>query len=249
MVERIDRDPQAVLRASRGRLSGRKLRLLSLACVRRFECFLSHPRLRATREAVDMQERQLDGRATAAEFAAARTAALAEIERNVAAGALDNWTGSDMAHILLGSDPEPAAVRHIDRTQDFAFDVVADRFPAGMTDDEAWKMVTGPVRAQLCRWVRDVAGPARLVRIRPEWRTPAALAMASDMYARRDFVALPVLAEVLQAAGCRSRPLLNHCREPGEHIPGCWVVDLVRDTQDAEPGAAVDGRRKAAAHN
>jgi hypothetical protein len=65
------------------------------------------------------------------------------------------------------------------------------------------------------------------MRFRPEWRTPDAVAMASEMYARSDFVALRVLAEALREVGCEDPVLLRHCRMSAEHIPGCWVVDLV----------------------
>jgi hypothetical protein len=223
-----DPDPEALLRQLQGKLSVRKLRLFSLACVRRFECFLAHPRLEKTRAAIDLLERQVEGLVPAEELHASRAAALEEIERNVRERALANWTGSDMGHVLLANDAERAAARHIELTQDFAFDVVVDRLPESLSDDEAWEVVTGPVRAQLCRWLQDVAGePSQPVRFRPEWRTPDAVAIASDMYLRRDFVALPVLAEVLSEAGCEDPPLLRHCREPGEHIRGCWVVDLV----------------------
>jgi hypothetical protein len=47
------------------------------------------------------------------------------------------------------------------------------------------------------------------------------------MYESREFGAMPILADALQDAGCNNDAILNHCREPGEHVRGCWVVDLV----------------------
>src|SRR5206468_11732570 len=91
-----DRDPQALRQELQGKVSARKLRLFSLACVRRFECFLLHPRLEKTRAAIDVLERQLEGLASAGQLHPLRAAALEEIERNVREQALDNWTGSDM---------------------------------------------------------------------------------------------------------------------------------------------------------
>ncbi|AMV25096.1 hypothetical protein VT84_11920 [Gemmata sp. SH-PL17] len=38
---------------------------------------------------------------------------------------------------------------------------------------------------------------------------------------------MPILADALQDAGCADEALLAHCREPGAHVRGCWVVDLV----------------------
>jgi hypothetical protein len=38
---------------------------------------------------------------------------------------------------------------------------------------------------------------------------------------------LGILADALEEAGCDNADILNHCRQPGEHVRGCWVVDLV----------------------
>ncbi len=51
--------------------------------------------------------------------------------------------------------------------------------------------------------------------------------MAQVIYHERDFSLLPVLADALEDAGCENADVLNHCRQPGEHARGCWVVDLV----------------------
>jgi hypothetical protein len=41
------------------------------------------------------------------------------------------------------------------------------------------------------------------------------------------FDRLPILADALEDAGCDNANILNHCRQPGVHVRGCWVVDLV----------------------
>jgi hypothetical protein len=51
--------------------------------------------------------------------------------------------------------------------------------------------------------------------------------VARDIYDRRDYAALPLLADLLEEAGCPEQSILDHCRTPGEHARGCWVVDLV----------------------
>jgi CheY-like chemotaxis protein len=38
---------------------------------------------------------------------------------------------------------------------------------------------------------------------------------------------LPVLADALEEAGCTDADALDHCRRPGEHLRGCWVLDRV----------------------
>jgi hypothetical protein len=50
---------------------------------------------------------------------------------------------------------------------------------------------------------------------------------AIAVYETRDFAALPVLADALEEAGCSEPALLRHLRRPGDHIRGCWALELV----------------------
>lgn len=59
------------------------------------------------------------------------------------------------------------------------------------------------------------------------WRTGTAVSLARQMYESQDFSAMPILADALQEAGCADEQLLTHCRGPGPHVRGCWVLDLV----------------------
>jgi hypothetical protein len=38
---------------------------------------------------------------------------------------------------------------------------------------------------------------------------------------------LPTLADAPEDAGCTNTDILAHCRVPGVHVRGCWVVDLL----------------------
>jgi hypothetical protein len=38
---------------------------------------------------------------------------------------------------------------------------------------------------------------------------------------------LPLLHDALLDAGCTDQNILDHCRSPGPHVRGCWVVDLI----------------------
>jgi hypothetical protein len=79
-----------------------------------------------------------------------------------------------------------------------------------------------------CRLVHDIFGnPFRPVTFDADWRTSTAAALAQHMYDSRDFSAMPILADALQDAGCENAEVLDHCRGPGPHVRGCWVVDLV----------------------
>ena len=76
--------------------------------------------------------------------------------------------------------------------------------------------------------VRDVFGnPFRTVTMYRDWLTSTVTAMARRMYGSRDFDAMPILGDALQDAGCNEPDVLDHCRGPGPHVRGCWVVDLV----------------------
>jgi len=74
--------------------------------------------------------------------------------------------------------------------------------------------------------LKDIIGdPFRSIYCNPSWRTSTAVALARQMYESRDFGAMPILGDALEDAGCQEEDVLNHCREPGVHVCGCWVVD------------------------
>jgi hypothetical protein len=59
------------------------------------------------------------------------------------------------------------------------------------------------------------------------WNDGTVPKMARSIYDERAFDRLPILADALEDAGCTDRDILGHCRQPGEHVRGCWVVDLI----------------------
>ncbi|HEV3439785.1 MAG TPA: hypothetical protein VG122_20635 [Gemmata sp.] len=85
-----------------------------------------------------------------------------------------------------------------------------------------------PSDKQLAAFISDIFGnPFHPVSIDQSWLTPTVLALAQQMYDSRDFSAMPILADALQDADCDNEDVLNHCRQLGEHIRGCFVVDLL----------------------
>jgi hypothetical protein len=80
-------------------------------------------------------------------------------------------------------------------------------------------------------WVACVhclfGNPFRPVAFADAWRTETAVALATGIYEDRAFDRLPILADVLEEAGCDHADVLSHCRGPGPHARGCWGVDLV----------------------
>jgi len=67
----------------------------------------------------------------------------------------------------------------------------------------------------------------RPITLSPSWLTSTVLALATGIYDEKAFDRMPILADALQDAGCENEDILNHCRQPGEHVRGCSVVDLV----------------------
>lgn len=82
--------------------------------------------------------------------------------------------------------------------------------------------------ADLADLVRCVFGsPYRRAEFAAGWRTEAVVGIATAIYADRVFGNLPVLADALEDAGCADAAILDHCRHPGPHARGCWVVDAI----------------------
>jgi hypothetical protein len=76
--------------------------------------------------------------------------------------------------------------------------------------------------------IRCIFGnPFRPVTIDPCWSTRTVTALAQAIYTDRAFDRLPILADALEDAGCTAADILAHCRGSGEHVRGCWVVDLL----------------------
>jgi hypothetical protein len=51
--------------------------------------------------------------------------------------------------------------------------------------------------------------------------------LAQAVYDERAYDRLPVLADALEDAGCHDADILTHCRGPGPHVRGCWLIDLL----------------------
>jgi hypothetical protein len=80
--------------------------------------------------------------------------------------------------------------------------------------------------------VHDLFGPLpfRPVAINPAWlawNDGTVQKIAQAIYDERDFDRMPILADALEEAGCTNQDILDHCRSGGEHVRGCWVIDLV----------------------
>jgi hypothetical protein len=59
------------------------------------------------------------------------------------------------------------------------------------------------------------------------WNNGIVVKLAQAIYDDCAFDRLPILADALEDAGCTNQEILAHCRSGGDHVPGCWVVDLL----------------------
>ncbi len=204
-------DLSQLIKSQRDLGKGRKLRLFAVACCRRV---WGHLPAGLARDAVEVAESSADGGAGEAQ--------LGEVQR----AAREAWAGAnlELARVVTTgmavSAPEAGIAALYAST--YAPGVAV---PAGTSHRKA--ALATEREAQLALF-RDIFGnPFRPVTLDPNWLTSTAVALARQMYESRDFSAMPILADALQDAGCDNTDILGHCRGPGPHVRGCWVVDLV----------------------
>jgi hypothetical protein len=51
--------------------------------------------------------------------------------------------------------------------------------------------------------------------------------LSQATYTHQRFENLPILADALEDAGCDNADILGHLRSGGDHVRGCWAVDLI----------------------
>jgi hypothetical protein len=203
--------PDALLGPLQDHLSARKLRLFACACCRRVPLLATEPSWEA---AVAVAEAFADGLASRAELAAARQGV--RLEEGAAAAwlaeALTYVTTSDHLATFQGTSQ---AAGHAAR---------------------AWRDACGAADCALeCRLqvdvLRDVSGHLYYEPVlEPGWcehNGGSVRQLAHAIYEERSFGELGVLADALEEAGCNDKSILWHCRQPGTHVRGCWVVDAV----------------------
>lgn len=206
--------PDQLLWRFRRKFSNRKLRLFACACCRRAWRWMTDTR---SRNAVEVAERLADGLATEGERKAAEVAANAALMDRALSG---ERIGPVMcAYETLGVFESRKEGTEFVRDVSLSAIYVAYH-EVGATLQQEFAAVTVLLRDL-------VVNPFRPVEFAPEWRTTTAVLLARQMYESRDFSAMPILADALQDVGCDNADILHHCRGPGPHVRGCWVVDLV----------------------
>ena len=186
----------------KGTAAERKFRLLACALARRAEPLMTDPRSRA---AIEVAERFAAGAATKAELRAAFGAACAVVVPLRYGYPYEPPTAAETAARAAAQAAVQTVANH----------VVSAYFVYWPLSD-----------LEMVALIRDVFGnPFRPVDAADFRPTAAAAAVAAAIYADRAFDRLPILADALEDGGCTDEAMLSHCREPGSHVRGCWVVD------------------------
>jgi hypothetical protein len=76
----------------------------------------------------------------------------------------------------------------------------------------------------VCGLLRELFNPFH-IGVDAAWQTTTVVRLAQAIYDGATFEHLPILADALEEAGCTDAAVLRHCRGPGPHVRGCWVVD------------------------
>ncbi len=200
------KDPHLLTQWQDPRISKRKRRLFVCGCCRLIWDSLTDPR---SRGAVETAERHADGQATHSDLV--RAERQAQAVNKPPAG-------------FWPPDADWVAVA-ASANQDFSGDI-RRLFPryGRCTPDKV-------LAARVSDLFRDILGnPFRNVLLLQEWldwtdRTVVKIAQA--IYEERAFDRMPILGDALEEAGCTDPDILDHCRQPGEHARGCWLVDQI----------------------
>jgi hypothetical protein len=199
-------DPGPMLEYLRPKASDRKLRLFACACLHRVWNRL----LESERKAVEMSEQYANSFVTAEEWASAWDACEPRMEGQ-----------NHVARMIWRAGRPPIAQTALEEANWAT--AAAASLAVETLEQTAWDAFLVVETALL----RELFGnPFRTV-IDTGWLTSNVVAIAQRIYDDRNFTDLPILADALEDAGCDNAEILNHCRQPGVHVRGCWVVDLV----------------------
>jgi hypothetical protein len=214
----------------RGKAFDRKMRLFAVACCRRIWDQLKDER---SRRAIETIEHYLDGRAHHEVLRAAYEAA-------ASAGIATFSTYFESAHIAVEIALEPSSddiVQTAYATASSAADAIAlevrrDHRHSRKSENSDHYSIEQGKQAALAR---DIFGdPFRAETISLSWRTTSVTNLAQALYEHRqlpsglfDNQRLGVLADALEEAGCDNADILGHLRGGGDHVRGCWVIDLL----------------------
>jgi hypothetical protein len=223
-------DPDWMLATLGEAPSRRQLVLFACACCRRVWPLLTDER---SRRVVEAAEGWADG-LTAAALVHQALRALRALRATRGTPGTEDTDGTQGTQ---GAAPGPGRWARLAAGRAFA----GDRRAAAHAAWCARMAVPGTGEgARQCGLLRDLFGhPFRVVDADPAWlRWDGGAVVGLARAAYRDRVPpagnlaperLLVLADALEDAGSSDPDILGHLRGPGPHVPGCWVLDRLRE--------------------
>lgn len=211
----VSNDSYTMLRLCRRviRDNPRKGRLFAVACCERIRHLLADPR---SVKAVEVSARYAEGLASGEQLQEAErlasTAHADAFEVKGKVGACPEWA----AQFAASADAWFAA----SRASNYAYVAAGDSHEGG------------PEHSAQAHLLRCIFGPLafRSVGIEPAclvWESGMLVKLAKSIHDERAFERMPILADALEDACCQDAVILAHCRQSGEHVRGCWVVDCL----------------------
>jgi hypothetical protein len=204
-----DHDPADLVRYASPLTSPRKVRLFYCACVRRVWDQLTD---RRSRDAVEASELFADGLITPQRLLDARQ------------GGHSAWY-EIASRSLHSAEDRAAAAAFMCANEDLVYASGVLWSTANASGNE---VVEYSAQAAL---LREIVGnpfrPTTIPVVVLAWNIQTVSRIAHSIYEERAFSRFPVLADALEDAGCDNAEILAHCRGPGPHVRGCWVVDLI----------------------
>jgi hypothetical protein len=200
----VSSDIRAMLVKPGTQLTLRRLRLLACGFLRRLWAHL----VPEGHAAVETAERYADGMASQEELHAQGLAVAVlpvDLVHELAqAVTVTEWTHTEIfttisALTTLDEEAQRLSRLHRGPACDLLRDLVVNPFGTDPVLDPAWL----------------------------SWHNGTIRFLTEDIYQQRTFEQMPILGDALEDAGCTDGLILDHCRSGGEHIRGCWVLDLL----------------------
>ncbi|HWG41449.1 MAG TPA: hypothetical protein VN688_01595 [Gemmataceae bacterium] len=203
-------DPTPMLAFLRDQMKSRKMRLFACSCCRHIWHRLIDER---SRNAVEAAERYAERLITHVDLKRAWGEASEAFQ-----GSLVTHYGQSKAALAAKHAADPSCSSLVEAVS------YAARVGYSQKEFDAEKAIQATLLQDL------VGNPFRPVSVASSWlawNEGTVVKLAKAIYEDRAFDRLPILADALEEAGCQDQDILDHCRQPGEHVRGCWVIDLL----------------------
>jgi hypothetical protein len=224
-------DPMPMLKFLQGKTSDRKLRLFAVGCCRGIWHLI---RDKECRRAVEVAELHADGEAS--DELLSHSCSIAEaILDDASTDGLDphnpNRVSACIAEAVAFAVWHTTFLARHHEEETYGFHVGAVESIAETIVAAVEMSTKEDARLSQAHLLRDIYGiVSRTVTFSSSWlvwNDGIIRKLAQAIYQERAFDHLPILADALEDAGCDNADILTHCRSGGEHVRGCWVIDLL----------------------